>query len=88
MLPAECGRVTYNERVSCFYFFSEWLRHQIDPYCCPLVAGQYLVVLPSRGLHIYQGGTEQSPLGSPLLGYMDLNVTFFPHSSPLSMRNP
>ena len=22
-----------------------------SPFCCPLVAGQYLVVLPSRGLH-------------------------------------
>ena len=27
-----------------------FLNLQIDPYCCPLVAGQYLVVLPSRGL--------------------------------------
>ena len=27
-----------------------------SPFCCPLVAGQYLVVLPSCGLHVAQRG--------------------------------
>ena len=37
-----------------------------SPFCCPLVAGQYLVVLPSRGLHTRAG----------LCGWLSAEVRF------------
>ena len=51
-----------------------------SPFCCPLVAGQYLVVLPSRGLHPPADAMHASYLSSTdphfnLLLYRLMGVT-------------
>ena len=42
-----------------------------SPFCCPLVAGQHLVVLPSRGLHTHEtvhGGDSDGPVATLIRG--------------------